>query len=774
MSKKSLITGSVTLILLALLTLAGCPNPAGGSGPQGRDGTLVLASPVTAGELAAYFDDVHIIKLISDSATVDGIVPPGKTLQIAGSAAVTPGQTLTLTGGTVHILDTGALTSVAAAPLLWERGRLVIEGDLVLAAADDEFFAQGVPGWIGFGAAGAVDLQGAAAGVINANFGYGVPAIKADTSGLLTDLSAFPDWTGGRKLIAYGAQTTTTHVLDLTARGPLVIGRANRAGASAGSLTINQVTNQGAFLVSRGGGSLTVAENARLILTDNGWLPDNIPVTIYGSLSADGARVIAAIPPNVDLSRGTLTAEAGGTPAFTFGPRGVNIGRIEMPAAGGSITINGVPFRGGSVRQQVILNVGSILPNATPGAAALYLPAGTTTVDKIITGGTNQALTLGSSANGHAGDPVETVKTLLRPGIIAGSSNVEVIRGARLELRGPVDLSNTLILDSDNLGADWAGQLALITGGTVDTRGDHLVFSGGETLNTQLLNSGEVDLSGTVTFNRSAGFAKVTVTAPATVAGRGTFAITGSLLVNDDITFTIKGFGVDPGAALSSAAGSSITIADTKSIYLGPETWFVAGDGLILTEGQYLAAGNTAIAAAAGPSSTTITAPAEAAKGLTIRPAGDTTNTITLCSDGAASAVFTATAGGGAAVVFGKDGILIPADGTSGAVFTVSGTGTAVGEVTVSGTSAITLGASASPVLKGTLFLINGAKLTAADAATPYTYRAAHTDFAAPGDFDRALTPVLTGTAYGANGVFITTKAAGTIDAKFTSTTVGK
>jgi hypothetical protein len=772
MLKKSLIIGTVTLILPALLTLAGCPNLAGNNGSQGRDGTLVLNGAIGAADLAEYFDDVHIIKLTTNSTTVTGNVPPGKTLQIAGSVAVAAGG-LNLTGGTVHILNTGAL-DISANTIVRKSGCLVLEGDLVLAATDDDFFARGIPGWIAFGAAGAVDLQAAAVDIINTNFGYGVPAIKANTANLLGNLAVFPNWIGGRRLIVYGTYGTTTNVLDLSGKGPLVIGTANRAGTS-GSLTLTnpQVTNQGALLVSRGGGSIIVAEDARLILGDNGWLPNTIPIRVYGKLSADGAGKIMEIPPNVDLSQGTLTAENSGTPTFTFGPRCVNIGRIDLPRTGGSITINGIALSGSAARQQVILNVGSI---TTSAATTLNLPAGTITVDKIITAG---ILTLGTSANGHEADPVETIKAILRPGIIAGTANVVVRQGARLELRGPIDLSNTLVLDSENLGADWAAQLARITGGTVSTRGDHLALTDGIILNTKFHNNGEVNISGTVTFNRSADLAKVTVIGPATVAGRGTFALSngGSLLVKDDITFTIKGFGIDPGAALplTGTETGAIVIADGKSLVLGPDTRFAAGTDLTLTEGQYKAAGVVTIRSTNG-TSTIITAAAEADKGLTISPAENTGDTITLFSDAAAAATFTAVKGGGSeAVVFSKDGIVIPAGGsTRGAKLTVSGSaGPATGKLTVSGASAITLGTTSSAGQKGTLFLLNGAKLSAANAGTSgYTYTANNTNFAAPGEFDnKALIPILSAAANsGSPGVEITTKV-GTINAKFTSAT---
>jgi hypothetical protein len=773
MFKKSLIIGSVTLMLL--LALAGCSNPTGSNGPQGRDGTLVIdaTADVTAAELAGYFDDVHIIKLATNVTGVSGVVPAGKTLQIAGPIPVIANEVLTINGGTVHILETGALNiDNTVGDIVWTSGALVIEGDLVIDPSVPPSFitADGfVPGWISFGPTGAVDMVDADADAIDAAFGTGVPAVKVDpTSTPLADLSLFPHWIPGRKLIVYGAHTTTD-VLDLSGKGTLVIGIANTTGPNSDSLTIDQITNQNAFLVSRGGGNIVVDKDASLILTADGWLPGNIPITVYGKLSA-GTAVIEEIPPSVDLSQGTLTAVANTTPTFTFGYRGVNIAKIELPATGGSITIDGVPLAN-TVRQPVILNVGSIVPNAAPAAAALNLPAGTTTVDKIITGGVGAILTLGTTANGHEADPPETVKTVFRPNIIAGTSNVVLVRGPRLELRGgPIDLSNTLVLDTDNLGLDWPAQLALIIGGSVSTRGDHLTLTDGQVLNTQLVNTGEVDISGTITFNRSAQLAKVIVSAPAVVSGRGTFAITttNSLVVNDDVTFSIKGFGLDAGVAIADGATSAVTIADGKSITLGADTQFTVGSNLTLTEGQYKATGDVGIAVATA--NVIITTGDDAGDGLTI---GNSTDSITLFAKAAsAAATFTAVKGNGdEAVVFGNGGIVIPAAGAAdGAKLTVSGT--AVGEVTVAGASAITLGTGTA---KGSLILLDGALLTAADAQpNAYTYEAdaAGGDFPAATDFDSALFPVLTGAASGGNSVVITTKGTAA-DAKFTSATKG-
>jgi hypothetical protein len=791
MFKKSLIIGSVTL-LLALFALSGCSNPTGSNGPTGRDGTLVLQGAVSADALAEYFetDGVHIIKLgtLTTTTTVAGVIPPGKTLQIAGAVGVPTGagDRLTINGGTLHILETGALTVAGSgADGALERGdsgALVIEGDLVINPLNPPSFTEDdfMPGWISFGAAGAVDMgTNATADHINGAFEFGVPAIKANITNMLYDLSVYSSWTGGRKLIVYGTQASgNAEPMDLTNKGPLIIGTANKDTTltTPGVLTLTPNTTQDALIVSRAGGSLTVAQGARLVLpaaapgASVGWLPDNIPVTIYGKLSSAGVAgtVTAMIPPNVDLSRGTLTAESN-APTFVFSPRVVNIAQIELPFP---ITIQGtVPASGPSTaRQQVILNVGSIVSSA---AVALTLPAGTTTVDKIYAGA---ALTIGSSANGHALDPAETVKTILRPSIIAGALSTTTVtlgNGSRLELNGPIDLSNTLVLDSDNLGTPWAGQLALIVGGTVNTQGDHLAFTGGETLSTELRNSGEVTFSGEVLFNRSAAFAKAIIAGPTVINGRGTFGIAaaGSLLVNDNVTFNIKGFGVDPGVSIAENAASVITIADAKSIYIGTDSQFAVGSNLTLIEGQYLATGIVGIAPVAlNTTISVLTSPVAPDNGLTISPANDTVNKITLLSD--AAATFTAAKGGGGeSVQFGKEGIVLPAgSATSGAILTVSGTAaTAVGEVTVSGATAITLGTHSAAAQKGTLRLLNGATLTPADASPAYSFASAYTKV---GDFD--IGNLLSGTAYNTNlGVDITTKA-GTTNAAFTSTTVGR
>jgi hypothetical protein len=782
MFKKSLIIGSVTLMLL--LVLAGCSNPTGSNGPQGRDGSLVIdTGTIDAATLAGLFDDVHIIKLGTGVASVDGVVPAGKTLQIAGPVPVTNNEVLTINGGTVHILETGALNISGTGDIAWTSGALVIEGDLVLDPANLPSFGTDngfVPGWISFGPTGAVDLQGAGAvaGVIDGTFESGVPAVKVDNSGSpLQDLSAFPHWIPGRKLIVYDAHDTN-EVLDLSGKGTLVVGIANRTGPTltGDSLTIDKITNQGAFLVSRGGGNIIVDKDASLILDENGWLPGNIPITVYGKLSADNAVVIQEIPPSVDLSQGTLTAETTATPTFTFGYRGVNIARIELPDTSGSITIDGVPLAN-NVRQPVILNVGSIVANAaTPGATFLDLPAGTTTVDKIITTGTvgTHDLTIRTTANGHEADPPETVKTVFRPNIIAGSSDLVLIRGPRLELRGgPIDLSNRLVLDTDNLGLDWPAQLALIIGGSVSTRGDHLTLTDGQVLNTQLVNTGEVDISGTITFNRSAQLAKVIVSAPAVVSGRGTIAMgvsatpaPGSLVVNDDVTFSIKGFGVDAGVAIIDNAASAVTIADGKSITLGADTQFTVGVNLTLTEGQYKATGDVGIAVLAGGAEITTVDTAD--NGLTI---GNNTDKITLFADGAAVATFTATKGFGAndaPVVFGKDGIVIPAGSASpGARLEVSGTGN-VGEITVAGASAITLGTDATANLKGSLSLLDDALLTAADSTANNTYTAANGTTGLIIDTASSI-PALVAADNASAGIFITTNNA-LVDGKFTST----
>jgi hypothetical protein len=343
-------------------------------------------------------------------------------------------------------------------------------------------------------------------------------------------------------------------------------------------------------------------------------------------------------------------------------------------------------------------------------------------------------------------------------------------------LTGEIEITTGTILgitNNTNLGSDNPAQLAQLSriiGGTVNASGLHFDLDRG-TYYTSLTTTGDLKVSNTVTF--AAPNALITAHSiyaedgAGVINGTSSIELTGNLDVSDDLTFNNSG-----GLTLPNTTTTDHTIADGKSLIVGPNGSITVGAKLVLNPGAYTAAGLVKINANAG----TISTAADASKGLIIAPApDDTVNGITLFADTAAGATFTATAGttAGTRVVFSGNGIVVPSDtSTAGAIFAVSGTTTA-GAVSVKGTSTITLGAGA---FKGTLVLTDGAKIGGDETSTIYT--AAHGNFISPpgpgnpGRYDNQATANL----LWATGVAATTRVeltaeAAAVDGIYTSTT---
>jgi hypothetical protein len=119
MLRKSLILGSITLLMVMLFAFTGCEGPVGPAGPAGDDGRNgITGSPgddgkvggfsvggrnVTDVELAALFDsgDTVILESSVDMdalGSVYGVVPVGKVLKVVGRTRVTPGKELVVNG----------------------------------------------------------------------------------------------------------------------------------------------------------------------------------------------------------------------------------------------------------------------------------------------------------------------------------------------------------------------------------------------------------------------------------------------------------------------------------------------------------------------------------------------------------------------------------------------------------------------------------------------------------------------------------------------------
>jgi hypothetical protein len=140
MLRKSLILGSITLLMVMLFALTGCEGPVGPAGPAGRGGEngieggpgpdgqpggfAVGSSNVTDVELAAAFGRGDTVYLESSVLFVYGEVPAGKTLEVRGvPTQVTGGKALTV-NGTLDVSNTKGTAALVATGIPGEIGVL--------------------------------------------------------------------------------------------------------------------------------------------------------------------------------------------------------------------------------------------------------------------------------------------------------------------------------------------------------------------------------------------------------------------------------------------------------------------------------------------------------------------------------------------------------------------------------------------------------------------------------------------------------------------------
>jgi hypothetical protein len=134
MSKKSLIFGSIVLLLAMVFALTGCDNPAGpkgdpgdpGNGLKGDQGLVggggLSGGVVRAVDLEEAFALSDLVIVQSNVIRISGVVPAGKTLKILGEGVLVedPGtagiQDLELEAGATLIINEGADLSARALP----------------------------------------------------------------------------------------------------------------------------------------------------------------------------------------------------------------------------------------------------------------------------------------------------------------------------------------------------------------------------------------------------------------------------------------------------------------------------------------------------------------------------------------------------------------------------------------------------------------------------------------------------------------------------------
>jgi hypothetical protein len=190
MLRKSLILGSITLLLVMLFALTGCEGPVGPAGPSGVDGLdgnrgnsgkdglpagFFLSGPnVTDWELEDYYNRGSTVILETSVATIYGQVPPGKTLVVLGTLTNVPDTKALAIEGTLEIYD-GAI--------LHARG---IPGDMGVLTASESAVIKGN---------GAVVLPYVLGGTYNAGLHFAseeVKAVKRYPGSVLQNLRQIP------------------------------------------------------------------------------------------------------------------------------------------------------------------------------------------------------------------------------------------------------------------------------------------------------------------------------------------------------------------------------------------------------------------------------------------------------------------------------------------------------------------------------------------------------------------------------------------------------
>jgi hypothetical protein len=595
MFKKNLIIGSVIPVLLVLFALTGCSSPTDGA--PGGIGLAQLSGPVTAEQLAESFAIHDVIQLAGGTTTVVGLVPPGKTLIIATGVGIGAGTPLTV-NGRIEIRQNGIFSTTTGILAKESSGSIYTGGELVLAAQYYEYpiIAAGTA----FEPSAAIlSLPGANAATINEFFGKpGINNIKNDTVTLsAAHVSALENWTGAKKLILESSGTLALGSFDVSAEslGKLVIG---------GNVTVT-IPAGGAVKAQAETANVTVAEGGKIILPAAA-APDHVDlqgkiIVDGGILSAADSATTAAIPADVDLTKGILSLE-GATSTTT----------ITLPDAsrtiGGIIAAYNLTIAGPATT--AVISVGTI--SGTAGVT-LTLPGVTVEADEI-------ELDTGTFTIAGPGGPPGT--TLKPAKVSGGSADVLTFTNAtNIALAGDIELSATIILDElTNLGgqpADQLAQLTRITGGMVQAA-DDITFSSTDAaplvFNTAInVDAADITISTSATFNKAlthttSGTASIgSGTSPVTVTleensdfgngltvtgGTAGVIITGNGGLNIGDTLTAGGLVTFSGGEVTlAAAGNSLAAA---TLVVGSNTTVTAGN-LVFGAGTYTAAGTITI-----------------------------------------------------------------------------------------------------------------------------------------------------------------------------------
>jgi hypothetical protein len=665
MFKKNLITG-ILPALLVLFALTGCSSPTDGS--PGGIGLAQLSGAVSAEQLAESFAVHDVIQLDSSGtpSSVEGLVPAGKVLIIAGPAQITAAETLTI-NGSVEIRPTASFNTATGILAKESAGTIFTRGELVLAAQYYEYPI--IVSRTSFDSAGVLSLPGANATAINEFFATpGINNIKNDTITLRpAQVNTLTNWTGAKKLILVTAAITNGFDVSAETLGQLVLDSGATVTIPSGEVLKAQAASA----------NVTVARGAKIILpdavADKAELAGKIIIN-GGTLSVvDNATTFVIPTGDVDLTNAILTKEGTSNPStIAFPAAAVEVARIEVPD---ELTITGTS----SLKVGVITGTAGealTLPGVAVVVDEIELPTGTLTID------------------GPAGSP----GVALSPAKVSGAPGDELVFTNTVVLSGPIDLSATITAGLANLGTaapDQLVQLAKITGGTVNLPA--ITFNGTDQASSIFstiiaVDSDDITIAADTTFRE--GF-------QITTSGKIANTVTGVTLTLGADSSSVGGLDVGSGGGLTVTGSGDLTLAGNL-VVAGPTT-FNGGDitlgggantinakltigagtivttagGLIFTAGTYTGTGVTVNAG-------TITVATATTDQLILGDNAVTEKLLTLAATGVGTGTFILTGADANAILSGT--------GNGAIVVTPTSTSTADAVLTVGATAELKLG----------------------------------------------------------------------------------
>jgi hypothetical protein len=463
-------------------------------------------------------------------ASVHGVVPVGKTLEIAGAVYIADGKTLDVRG-TLHILENGELIpeDPADSVLLVDRnGTVVVEG---FVYEEPAFFpvTGGLARGVNFGPTGGVvvnDATGLRAEDVNAYFDL-VNRVKwTTTAASWTPLSAanlfiLDKWLPGKTLILSGDATITTGTsavnTDVSPKGNLIMAGTLKPD---GTVTLVTATVAAGQTFTTNGRPVLIAETATLELentaADKSYLAGKFKVngtlsaTTKASLTSPFIFETSVIPPAVDLTAATILGDRhhpSYNAVFKFLPSTIPGGAVV------SIKKIDTTYNVGIANTKGLI-VDLISNTGANASRTLTIPNNIDTVVKRI------------DTNAPAGDYPLVIKgedsgpasyAVFKPKAIYGADGVK-LNGSNILLTGEVTVASDTTITAAALGpfgitgAEQLGQLGRINGGTVNLGAAPVTITIPSLFNTQLMTTGAVIFAADATLNRGmAGAASYTI-----------------------------------------------------------------------------------------------------------------------------------------------------------------------------------------------------------------------------------------------------------------------